>query len=158
MKALIVYFSMRGHTKKAALAIAEELKGHDVTVAELAYQGKMVAFSTEMEAIKAGDLSHFDFDRGVLDIAPYDIVFFGTPTYGGKPAWAFDAFLKNCKNGAGKKWILFATYGMSAKNLFSLMRQEVEKTGGTVAGQSLFSSIFGVSGKKVREFARQFKQ
>jgi flavodoxin len=158
MKTLVVYFSMKGHTHKAAQAIASELNSSDVTLAELAFQGKMMAFSMEKDAIAAGDLSHFEFDRTILDLSQYDRIFFGTPTYGGAPAWAFDAFVKNCKNGSGKKWVLFATYGMSAKNLFNLMRPEVEKTGGTVEGQCLISSIFGVSQKKVRAFAQPFSR
>lgn len=157
MKTLIVYFSMNGHTRKAAKAIAAELANEDVTIADLAFQGKMIAFSMEVENIRAGDLSHFEFDRDVLDLAAFDRVFIGMPVYGGAPAWAFNAFMKNCKNTHGKEWVVFATCATSGKTTLDVMKQEIEKTGGKVAGQALFKTLFGVSMKKVRAFAGNFK-
>jgi flavodoxin len=158
MKNLVVFFSMGGHTRKVANAIAAELHNDGVDTEELVYNGKMKDFTKEMQSIQNGDLSHFIFNQKVLDLSGYDHIFFGTPTYGSAPSAPFHAFVSNCKNGGGKEWVVFATCATVGGKIFVLMKEAIEKKGGTVLGQCLFKALFGTNLYKASAFAQTFNQ
>lgn len=153
MKILIAFFSMGGRTRKAAKAIAAELHDDDVDIEEMTFRGKMPELGQEMQSIMKGDLSRFSFDQKILDLSNYDRIIFGAPTYGAAPASPFYAFLENCKNGTGKEWVVFATCATTGGKVIDKMKEAIEKKGGTVAGECLFKTLFGVNLKKVGAFA-----
>lgn len=50
------------------------------------------------------------------DLTPYDLICFGSPVWAFCPAPAMNTYLENCSGIAGKKIILFTTYGSGAGN------------------------------------------
>jgi flavodoxin len=81
MKTLVAYFSQTGNTKRVAEAIYEEIP--------------------DEKEIKA--LGEFE------DLEGYDLIFYGFPIQGMKPAKDAAEFLE--AKGAGKKIVLFITHG-----------------------------------------------
>ncbi len=155
MKILIVFLSMGGRTRRVAQAIAAELRAADVTVEEIKYNGtSAMKLVRNQEAVVKGDLSQFTFNRDVLDLAPYDRVFFGTPTWGGRPTPAFQGFLANCKTVAGKEWVVFATCRLVGGKIFDIMRGAIERAGGKVVSQQMFKGFFKIGSEKARIFGQ----
>ncbi len=155
MKILIVFFSMSGRTRRVAQAIAAALRTAEVQIEEIKYNGTSATkLVKEQAVVMKGNLSHFTFKQEILDLAPYDRVFFGTPTYGGAPAPTFQGFLENCKNVTGKEWVLFATCRfMGGKNL-STMRGAIEQKGGKVVAQQMFKGFFKINLQKAQAFGQ----
>jgi flavodoxin len=117
MKALIVYHSKTGHTQQAAEDIARGLSSEGV----------------EADVKRAADLS------GKKAVEGYDIVLFGTPTYGNRrysqPAKQVESFMNSLEPAglAGKTVGAFsvnAAYG--AKTLVGNMEKSLAKLGGKV--------------------------
>ncbi len=159
MKNLIVFFSMGGRTRRVAQAIAAELRNAEVQLEEIKYNGgSATKLVKEQAAVVKGDLSHFTFTHEILDLAPYDRVFFGTPTYGGAPAPTFTGFLENCKNVTGKDWVLFATCRFMGAKVFSIMRGVIEQKGGKVVAQQMFKGFFKINLQKAQAFGQSLNK
>jgi flavodoxin I len=80
-KAIVIYYSKTGNTKKVAEAIAEELKAELKSV-------------DEVEVDKLGD---------------YQLLCIGTPVYGGSPCSQIREFLENLPDLEGRKGAGFCT-------------------------------------------------
>jgi len=127
-------------------------------IEELKYNGSARGLLMEQEVVMKGDLSHFTFNREVLHLFPYDRAFFGTPTYGGRSASAFNGFLENCKNVTGKEWVLFATCRFAGGKNLDLMRGSIEQKGGKVVDQQIFKGFFKINLKKAQIFGQSLKK
>ncbi len=159
MKILIVFFSMTGRTRQVAQAIAAELRTAEVQVEEIKYNGGSTSkLGREQAAVVKGDMSHFTFKQDILDLAPYDRVFFGTPTYGGSPAPTFRGFLENCKNVTGKEWVLFATCRFVGGKNLNTMRGVIEQKGGKVVAQQMFKGFFKINLQKAQAFGQSLNK
>jgi flavodoxin len=158
MKILIVFFSGGGRTRQVAQTIAAELHNAEVVIEQLKYSGSARNLVMEQEVVMKGDLSKFTFNRDVLDLAPYDRVFFGTPTYGGRAAPAFYGFLENCKNVAGKEWVIFATCRLSGGQNLNLMRAAIEQKGGKVIAQQMFKAFFKINLQRAQVFGQSLNK
>jgi flavodoxin len=119
MKALIVYHSKTGHTRHAADDIARGLKSEGV----------------ETDVVKAGEVPAKNAVGG------YDIVLFGTPTYGNRrynlPARPVDDLLKSLgPDGLSGKTVgvftAFAGYG--GGKLVGNIEKSLSSLGGKVVG------------------------
>ncbi|OLS14443.1 MAG: flavodoxin/nitric oxide synthase [Promethearchaeota archaeon CR_4] len=159
MKTLIIFFSMGGRTRQVAQTIATELHNDEVQIEELKYGGKKArSLVNEQDAVRRGDLSHFTFNPAILNLAPYDRILFGTPTYGGLPSPVFEGFLENCKNAAGKEWLLFGTCRLSQGRTFNRMREIIEQKGGRIITQQMFKGFFKINPNKVKAFGQSFNK
>ncbi len=159
MKILIVFFSMGGRTRRVAQAIAAELRTAEVQVEEIKYNGTSATkLVKEQGGVMKGDLSHFTFKQEILDLAPYDRVFFGMPTYGGAPAPTFHGFLENCKNVQGKECVIFATCRFIGHRNLSLMQEAIEQKGGKVVAQQSFKGFFKINLQKAQAFGQSLNK
>jgi len=114
MKVLIVYLSMGGRTRKIAEDIANILNSDNVDIEELKYHKTATKMLSVQEEIMKGDLSNFSYDKKIEDLKPYDIIFFGTPTWGSQPVPVFYGYIEKAQNVSGKKFIIFNTCRMVA--------------------------------------------
>ena len=102
MKALVIYYSESGNTEKVAQAIAQ-------------------AVGADLKRLR---------DITPAQVAEYDLVFFGIPTQGSRPAPAVMRFLAELAPVQGKKAAAFATMHMfGAKQVLHLMEHVVESKG-----------------------------
>ena len=93
MKVLILYFSLTDRTKFVSEVIAAELSNHEVDIKSISYtKGRKIPnFREESDKVEAGDLTSFAYEEGIFNLAPYDLVCIGVPTWGMQPA-----FIQNC--------------------------------------------------------------
>jgi flavodoxin len=112
MKALVVFYSFSGNTKKIAFAIKNILteRGIEADILELkpkiesAFFIQQVAqsfFSKEVEL----------HGEDILDLDGYDYIFLGTPVWAFAPAPALRSFIKRSIALKDKKTSIFVTYG-----------------------------------------------
>jgi flavodoxin len=115
MKNAIIYYSYSGNTKLVAeaLSLALSKKG-----------------GVQMIDLQARDESHTFFGQckrafwhkraklkpAKFDLSGYETICFGTPVWAFGPAPAMNAYLDQCSGVAGKKVILFTTYGSGVGN------------------------------------------
>ncbi|SHK28792.1 Flavodoxin [Clostridium cavendishii DSM 21758] len=110
MKKLVVFYSLEGHTKFIAEAIAKELKCD------------LLELKPEKEIAKTGFKKYFWGGMSVMlkekpalqnqipDLKEYDSIFIGTPVWAGTYAPAVNTFLSNSIINQ-KKIALFASHG-----------------------------------------------
>lgn len=120
MKALIVYHTKTGHTHQAAQDIARGLSGGGV----------------ECDIKTGGEVASWGRD----EVAPYDIVLVGTPTYGNRryqlPAKPVERFMNALSPGGleGKTAGAFTAYaGYGGEKLIGAVESSLEGLGATVA-------------------------
>ena len=89
---------MGGRTRKVAEQLAKNLKCDSVDIEELKYHEKATKMLSVQEQIMNGDLSGFTYDKKIEDLAPYDLIFIGTPTWGSRPVPAFYGYLEKIQN------------------------------------------------------------
>jgi flavodoxin len=111
MKALIVYYSETGNTKKLAHHIGEYLHEKGWAVDERWLQPKDEAKSFFGKCLKAFFRRRTEFESTFVVVSPYDLVCFGSPVWAMGPAPAMNTYLKECVGLMGKKVLLFVTYG-----------------------------------------------
>jgi len=158
MRILIIYFSMSGRTKKVVETIVEGLKGHEVQIERIEYPMKARNIISDQEKILNGDLSDFTYNKIIENLAPYDLIFFGNPVYGGRQPAIFDGYLTKAQNINGKKFVIFCTCRFLAGKTLELMQIEIEKKGGIVANKRIFKGFFRIKMTKAQNFAQELSQ
>jgi flavodoxin len=158
MKVLVLYFSLGGRTKKVAEYIARGLKNSDVSIEPFEYTKKSRAYLSEQDKIMKGNLSNFKYNENVKDLLPYDLIFFGVPTHGGRPATLFNGYFTHAQNVGGKKFIVFSTCRFSSGKTLENMQAEIEEKGGSVINKRKFSGLFGIKMSKVIDFVDEVNQ
>ncbi|MFX1492848.1 MAG: flavodoxin family protein [Promethearchaeota archaeon] len=158
MRILILFFSMGGRTKAVAKSIAERLNASEITIEEFKYTKKLKDFLSEQHEIFKGNLLNFNYNEDVIDLKPYDFIFFGTPTYGGLPATIFDGYLEHVQNIQGKNFIIFSTCRFSSGKIFEKMQAEIEKKGGIVVNKRAFKGLFKINVAEINKFAEELNQ
>lgn len=149
---------MTGRTKRVAESIAEKLSSTDVRIERIQYAKKVKDLLKEQDEIKNGNLSDFSYAEIVKDLEPYDLVFFGMPTYGGIPPPIFEGYLKIAKNINGKSFIVFNTCRFIAGKILERMQAEIEKKGGKVINKQKFKGLFKINMTKVKKFIDNLNQ
>jgi len=158
MKVLIVYLSMGGRTKKVAERIANNLNSDDVDIEELKYHEKATKMLSVQENIMKGDLSDFSYDKKIEDLESYDLIFFGTPTWGSQPVPVFYGYIEKVHNISGKKFIIFNTCRMIAIKTLEKMEEKIESKKGNVAIKRTFKGLFRIKISKVDSFIKEINQ
>lgn len=159
MKALIIYFTMGGRTKKAAQAIASALTEYEITYVPIEILGH---FFKKMEAIdkqEKGDFSDIEEKLIALDtVAEYDLIIIGMPTYGGKPPKVFDEIMNRLTNLSGKRVALFTTGRFTADKALEYMKDQVEAADAEIIDQKAFNAFFRLRTKEPKQFGEELNQ
>ena len=155
MKALIVYYTMSGRTKKTAHAIASALMNYEVTFVPIELPGNFFQRIQVFDDFEKGNFSLIENELNSLDAANFDLIFFGMPTYGNKPPGTFHEIMKRMKNFSGKKVIIFTTARFTGKGTLEYMKEKIEAVGAQVINQHNFKRFFWIGKKKAIELAKE---
>ncbi len=130
MKSIVLYYSRTRKTEVAAKAIADKTSSKIVEIKDLKNRKGLLGWIRA--AMDARSMKTTQIDPDTINIADYDTIFLGTPTWAGKPAPAINTVIKNFEI-RGKDVVLFVTLGGdNYKNMLQLISKEVEDHGGNV--------------------------
>ncbi|MFW9993314.1 MAG: flavodoxin family protein [Candidatus Odinarchaeota archaeon] len=152
MKALSIYFTMGGRTKRMAEAIASALNNYEVTYFPVELKGSLIERIKLLEKYEEGNYSSLEVDLDSLDAADYDLVIIGMPTFGSSPPKTFDEILRRLKNLEDKDVVLFGTSRFRRGGLLHYMKEKVETKGGRVTNQMNFRGLIMLGTKKAIKF------
>jgi flavodoxin len=152
MKALIVYFTMGGRTKKTAQAIASVLTNYELSYFPIELTGKFIEKIKMLDKFENKDFSLIEDDLKSLDVLLYDLIIFGMPTYGNFPPKVFDEILARMKNLSGKNVIVFNTARLTGGKTLLYMKAKVEEAGAQVISESKFRKFFWIGTKNAIKF------
>ncbi len=96
-------------------------------------------------------------DPAVIDVSGSDLVVIGTPVWAFKATPAVNAAVAALKGGAGKKAIIFATCGSSAKDTLPILKKSLESKGITVVGEFVLNRREIGEGSKVNALIDSIK-
>jgi len=130
MKAIVIYYSYSGNTKKVADILADYLKqGREVKVLRLEAMDESDSFF--IQAARAlfrmkAKIASLDFD-----LSSYDLICLGSPVWAFAPAPAMNTYLEGCFGLEDKSIALFTTYGSGTgvSRCFNYMQNILSKRG-----------------------------
>ncbi len=130
MKSIVLYYSRTGKTAATAKAIADKTSSEIVEIKDLKNRKGFLGWIRA--AMDARGMKTTQIDPDTVNMADYDTIYLGTPTWGGKPAPAINTVIKDFEI-RGKDIILFVTLGGSNyTDVLKSMSKEVEEEGGNV--------------------------
>jgi flavodoxin len=108
MKALVVYYSLTGHTRTVAEAIAELLSCDREEIVDTQKRSGPIGFLRSGMQAKRKSLIHIkDLKK---DVSEYDVVIIGTPVWAGTVSSPVRTFVHNYKDELNKV-AFFSTHG-----------------------------------------------
>ena len=158
MKILILYFSLGGRTKKVAESIAGGLNSSDVSIEQFKYTKKSRTYLSEQNEVMKGDFSNFKYNEKIKDLISYDLILFGSPTHGGRPATVFNGYFEYAQNVDGKNFIVFNTCRFSIGKTLEIMQAAIEQKGGSVVKKRAFKGFFKIKMSKVDKFVEELNR
>jgi hypothetical protein len=155
MKALVVYFSITGRTKRVAEIISAQLNNYTVDLEGITFTGtRRDLVNGTVDSIAAGNWVNLNAKDVIFDFTPYDLVCIGIPVHGGAPAVAFNAYMKKCKGISGKKVCTFVTCRFTPWKSLLLMREKLEAAGAAVQDEFAFKGFFMIGAKRPTTFGQ----
>ena len=158
MKALISYFTRGGRTKKTAEAIASALTNYDVSYFPVELTGGYVEKIKQLDKFEKNDFSAIESELNSLNVSGYDLLIFGSPTYGNKPANVFNEILARMGDLSGKKAVVFDTARFTGDGTRDYMEKKVKEAGAQVIAKKNFRKLFWIGTKNVIEFGKQINE
>ena len=132
MRAVVVYYSYSGNTKKVANFLADFLKlKSKVNTIQLQPEDESNSFF--MQASRAFFHKRAKIASTEFNLCAYDLICFGTPVWAFGPVPAMNTYLDKCVGIESKRILLFTTFGsgVGAGRCFKYMRQVLAKKGAT---------------------------
>ena len=159
MKALIIYFTSTGRTKKIARAIGEELTNYEVQYFPIELIGRFSEIVNIHNQHRNGDFSTIEEELLELEKIDqhYDLIFFGIPTYGDLPPSAFYEIVKRIDLNE-QNVVLFNTCSLTGYNTLNLITKEVEESGATIVDKARFKGLFKPKIKQAIRFGKHINQ
>jgi flavodoxin len=158
MKALIIYYTMRGRTKKAAKAIASALTKYEVDFFPVELTGRFIEKIKQFDKFENNDFSAIESELSTLDAANYDLILFGMPTYGNKPPNTFNEIINRLVNLDGKKTIVFTTSRFTGKGTLQYMKEKIEAKNAQVINQKNFMRFFWLGKRVGAKFGKEINE
>ncbi|NHJ85587.1 MAG: hypothetical protein FK734_09005 [Asgard group archaeon] len=158
MKALIIYYTMSGRTKRTALAIGTGLTNYEVVYFPVELKGKFIEKIKQFDKFEKGDFSAIEAELSTLNAAAYDLLLFGMPTYGSKPPGTFNEILKRLADLSGKNVIIFATARFSGRKNLEYMKEKIQTIGGQIINQANFRRFFYLGVRKAKKFGLEINE
>jgi flavodoxin len=130
MSRLIIYYSQKGTTDLVAKTLAKHLNADLVRISDLKNRDGLK--NKVFGSINAFREAKTDIVPQKVDISNYDTIYFGSPTWSGKPTPAILTIIDRCSL-AGKDVILFATMNTNrADTNISRLEEKVKMRGARV--------------------------
>ncbi|MFX0067268.1 MAG: flavodoxin family protein [Candidatus Hermodarchaeota archaeon] len=155
MKALIIYFTSLGRTKKTAEAIGNQLTNYEVDYFPFILTGSFGMKVSIQNQHNKGDFSTIAKELSDLERIEqeYDLIILGMPTYGDYPPSAFYEIVKRLDIN-GKNIVIFGTCSITGTKTMEIMKKTVEEAGGLIVNQARFKGFFGPKLKAATKFGQ----
>lgn len=152
MKTIILFYSRSRKTALVARTLADEVNADILEVTDLNNRnGPLNYLKASVDAFRENKTL---INPATVDLADYDLVYIGSPTWASKPAPAIITLIDAC-NFQGKDVILFATMGSSgSQKVIERMREKIEPRG----GRMIKSFQVKTGGKKEIELVENVKK
>ncbi len=130
MKTLIIYYSDSEKTKIVAETLSVKLDGDLIQIEDKKNRsGFKNRLTSSIDALRENKT---EISPKRVDVSDYDVIYFGTPVWSGKPSPAIITIIDRCDL-RGKDVVLFATMTSSgAKASLDRMEEKVKARGGRV--------------------------
>ena len=137
MKTSIIYYSYSGITRGIAEKIQESCGGDLVEVKSKENYSAITAYT--LGCYRAMKEACDPIEPETIDVSSSDLIVIGTPVWAFKATPAINAAIAALKGCDGKKSVIFATCGSSAKDTLSILKKALEAKGVTVVGQYILT-------------------
>ena len=137
MKTSIIYYSYSGITRGIAEKIQKSCGGNLVKVKSKENYSAITAYT--LGCYRAMKEEDDQIEPETIDVSASDLIVVGTPVWAFKATPAINAAISALKGCDGKKSVIFATCGSSAKDTLSILKKALEAKGVNVAGQFVFT-------------------
>jgi len=148
MKTSIIYHSYSGITRGIAEEIHKSCGGDLIEVKSKENYSALTAYT--LGCYRAMKEECDPIEPETIDVSASDLVVIGTPVWAFKATPAINAAIAALKGCDGKKAVIFATCGRSAKDTLPILKKALEAKGVTVAAQFLFNKKEIEEGQKIK--------
>ncbi|WP_440951338.1 flavodoxin family protein [Methanosphaerula subterraneus] len=149
MKPITIFHSYSGVTRGVADKVKAACGGDLIEVKPKEKYSSLSAYS--LGCFRALREEGEPIDPEVIDVSAYDLLVIGTPVWAWKatpPVNAAIAALSGCE---GKRAVLFATCGASARDTLPTLRKALAAKGVEVADEFVFTTKDIKEGKRIEE-------
>lgn len=155
MKALIIYFTSLGRTKKAAKTLGDTLTNYEVDYFGIELIGRFGEKVSTLSQHDKGNFSTIEQELQKLEETKLDnnLIIFGMPTYGDLPPSAFYEIVRRLDI-SGQKVIIFDTCSITGIKTLELMKKAIEDAGAIIIDQAKFKGFFKPNLKQAFEFGQ----
>jgi flavodoxin len=148
MKTSIIYHSYSGITRGVAEKIQKACGGDLIEVTLKKNYSSLTAYSRG--CYRAIREESDPIEPESIDVSASDLVVIGTPVWAFKATPAVNAAIAALKGCDGKKAVIFATCGSSAKDTLPILEKALEAKGVSVVGQFVITRKEIGEGQKVK--------
>jgi flavodoxin len=156
MKTTIIYYSYSGITRMIAAQIQKACGGDLVEVKSKQDYSAITAYT--LGCYRARKEECDPIEPAAIDVTGSDLVVIGTPVWAFKATPAINAAIAALKGSEGKRAVLFATCGSSAKDTLPILKKSSEAKGMTVVGQFVLTRTEIGEGSKVNTLIESVKR
>ena len=155
MKALIIYFTALGKTKKTAKAIGQSLTNYEVDYFGFELTGIFGQKAGIIGQMEKGDFSSMSEDLSKLEQMnqEYDLYIFGMPTYGNKPPGVYKEIIKRV-NIQGKPVFYFGTCAGTGWVTMDLVTSAIKEAGGNLINKIRLRGFFKAKLDEAAKFGK----
>jgi len=147
MKTSIIYHSYSGITRMIAEKIQKACGGNLVEVKLKQDYSALTAYT--IGCYRAMKEECDPIEPAAIDVSGSDLVVIGTPVWAFKATPAINAAVAALKGCDGKKGVIFAICGSSAKETLPILKKSLEAKGMTIVGQFVLTKRDIGEGSKV---------
>jgi flavodoxin len=148
MKTSIIYYSYSGITRSVAEKIQEACGGDLIEVKLKKNYSSLTAYS--LGCYRAMKEESDPIEPESIDVSAFDLIVIGTPVWAFKATPAINAAIAALKGCDGKKAVIFATCGSSAKDTLPILKKALESKGVIVIAQFVINRKEIGEGQKVK--------
>jgi flavodoxin len=137
MKTCVIFHSYTGITRGVAQKVKAACGADLIEVIPRKPYSNLTAYTVGSMRAMRGDKDLVDPE--MINLAPYDLVVFGTPVWAFRATPAINAAVAGLHGSEGKKAIVFATCGGSAGETLPVLKKALTEKGITVVSDVLMT-------------------
>jgi flavodoxin len=149
MKTCIIYHSYSGVTQGIAEKIKAACGGDLIEVKPKDTYSTLSAYS--VGCYRARKEACDPINPEIIDVSLYDLIVIGTPVWAWKATPVINGAIAALKGSEGKKAVIFATCGSSAKDTLPIMKSALEKKGVRVSAELVLNKSDISGNEKVND-------
>jgi len=137
MKTSIIFYSYSGITRGIAEKIQKACGGDLIEIKSKEHYSKITAYTLGAFRAMKGECDPIEPET--IDVSESDLIVIGTPVWAFKTTPAINAAVGALQGCGGKKAVIFATCGGSAKETLPILQKALEAKGVAVVGQTVLN-------------------